>query len=77
MAKVRERIQDYANLGVQTAWVIDPWRRIAYTAGPGAVLHPIEDTLTGPGTDISIEVSTIFAEVERHQKRAAGHPNQG
>jgi len=68
--KVQERIVDYANLGVQTSWVIDPWRRIAYTAGPDAVLHPTEGILTVPGTDISIEVSAIFAEVERHQKRA-------
>jgi len=71
MRKVQERIDDYARLGVKTSWVIDPWRRIAYFVGPDAVMRPTEGALTVPGTDISIEVSAVLAEIDRHKKRAA------
>jgi Uma2 family endonuclease len=70
MKLIQERIIDYAQMGVQTSWVVDPWTRTAYAAGPDGILHPISDRLTVPNTQISIEVQAIFAELDRLEKRA-------
>jgi Uma2 family endonuclease len=74
MRKVQERIDDYARMGVRASWIIDPWRGTAFQAGPDAILHPIEDRLTVPGTAIAIAVPDIFAELDRLQKRASTAP---
>ncbi len=71
MAKIEERLADYARMGVKSMWVIDPWRRTAYSAGPDAVLLPVKDRLTVDGTAISITVVEIFDELDRLEKRAA------
>jgi Uma2 family endonuclease len=71
MAKVQQRIDDYARMGVRSMWVVDPWRGTAFFAGTDAVLYETKERLTVEGTDISIAVPTIFAELERLEKRAA------
>lgn len=74
MKKIQERLDDYAAMGVQSMWVVDPWRGTAFTAGPDAILHESKDTLSVPGTPITISVDAIFAELERLEKRAAPRP---
>ena len=71
MRKVQERADDYAAMGVLATWVVDPWRGLAYAAGPDGKLHPAEDRLTVAGTPIAITVAEIFAELERLERRAA------
>jgi Uma2 family endonuclease len=71
MRRVQERLDDYASIGVQSMWVIDPWRGTASAAGPDAILHQVRDTLTVPGTPIAISVDAIFAELDRLEKRSA------
>jgi Uma2 family endonuclease len=71
MKKVQERVDDYVGIGVRCSWVVDPWTRTAHEAGPDGILHRVEDRLTVPGTQIAIEVQTIFAELDRLEKRAA------
>jgi Uma2 family endonuclease len=71
LRKVQERLDDYASIGVKCMWVIDPWRGTASTAGADAKLHPVEDRLTVPGTEITIAVSEIWAELDRLESRAA------
>jgi Uma2 family endonuclease len=70
MRRIQERIDDYASLGVDTSWVIDPWHRVASAAGPDAILHEVTDRLTVPNTPISITVPEIFAELDRLEARA-------
>ncbi len=71
MKKIQERLDDYASMGVQSMWVIDPWRGTAFFAGPDAILHEQKELLTVPGTAVQIEVPAIFAELDRLEKRAA------
>ena len=71
MPKVQERLDDYARMGVRCMWIIDPWRRTAFFAGADANLRLTQDTLSVPGTGISITVDDIFAELDRLEKRAA------
>jgi Uma2 family endonuclease len=71
MAKIRERVREYATIGVPTSWVIDPWRRTAFTAGAEGTLHETTGSLTVPSTPISIPVDDVFAELDRLEKRAA------
>jgi Uma2 family endonuclease len=71
MSRIRERILDYAHIGVGTSWAIDPWRRTAYVAGVDGILHETESTLALPGTPVSVAVSDIFAELDRLEKRSA------
>lgn len=71
MAKVQQRLDDYARMGVRSMWVVDPWRGTAFFAGADAVLHEAREQLTVEGTDIFISVPAIFAELERLEKRAA------
>jgi Uma2 family endonuclease len=75
MNKVRERIEDYATMGVRSSWVVDPWRGTAYAAGPDGILHEVEANLTVEGTPITIPVDDIFAELDRLEKRAAIRPS--
>lgn len=74
MRKVQERLDDYAVMGVQTLWVIDPWRGTAHQAGGDGHLRVVEDRLTAPGTKIGIDVAVIFDELDRLEKRAADGP---
>ncbi len=71
MNRVQERLNDYASMGVQAMWVIDPWRGTAFSAGSDAVLHEQKALLTVPGTCIQITVPEIFTELDRLEKRAA------
>ena len=76
MYRVKDRIDDYAKMGVLAAWVIDPWRRLIHVAGPDGVLHEEQDRLTVPNRPITITVAEIWAELERLEKRAAGNTQQ-
>ncbi len=61
-------------MGFPATWAVDPWRRVAYAAGPDGRLHPVEDRLTVPNTPIAISVPEIFAELDRLERRAATRP---
>lgn len=75
IAKIEERLADFARMGAKSMWVIDPWRGVAYSAGPDAVLMPVKELLTVEGTAISITVAEIFDELDRLERRAAvGRP---
>jgi Uma2 family endonuclease len=79
MREIQERLNDYARMGVQCSWVIDPWRGTAFAAGPDAILHEVgshkgQPILAVPNTPISIAVDDIFAELERLEKHAASRP---
>lgn len=80
MREIQDRLSDYARMGVPCSWVIDPWRRTAFTAGADGVLHPEDECLTVPNTPISIGVEAIFAELDRLEKRLhpalLGHPRE-
>jgi Uma2 family endonuclease len=71
MPEIQERITEYAQMGCPTSWVVDPWKRVAFTAGSDGILHPEANRLTIPNTPISVKVDAIFAELDRLERRAA------
>ncbi len=70
MSRMQERVADYRAMGVRAVWVLDPWRRVAYTGAQDGRLTPEEGALTVPGTAVSVTVEEIFAELDRLQQRA-------
>ena len=60
MNDIRERIGDYFKMGVETAWVVDPVRRLAFSAHRVGELQPETETLVVEGTPIRVPVSAIF-----------------
>ena len=69
MGRVRERVLDYARMGVPATWVVDPWRCEAYASDREGVLQPVEERLTVPGSPIEIAVADLWAELERLRVR--------
>jgi Uma2 family endonuclease len=70
MVEMQERVEDYLGMGVGAVWVVDPWRRRAFSAEESGALRPIHDALTAPGTQIRVPVADVFAELERHGNAA-------
>ncbi len=70
MSRMQERVADYARMGVPAVWVVDPWRRVAYSGQANGKLVLEEATLTVPGTPVSVGVEEVFAELDRLQQRA-------
>lgn len=65
LSRFQDRIDDYLAFGVENIWVIDPERRVAFTASSSG-LHPVHtDELTVPETPIRVVLSELFAELDR------------
>lgn len=64
MARVQVRVNDFARLGVESIWVLDPWERLAYYASPKGFEQPSDGVLRVPGTSIEIRLAEIFAELD-------------
>jgi Uma2 family endonuclease len=71
MHSIQERVAEYAQMGCPASWVVDPWRRTAFTAGADGILHPEVGSLTIQNTPIALEVEAIFAELDRLERRDA------
>ncbi len=58
-------------------WLIDPFRRMAYTFGAAGLQEADMDNLTVPGTPIRINLTDIFARLDRKKldkKKGEKHP---
>ena len=64
LGELQLRVNDYANLGVQHIWAVDPWKRLAYVASNRGFLQPEDNTLRIPDTPIQIYLPTLFAELD-------------
>ncbi len=63
--RLQEKIDDYLTFGVENIWIFDPETRRAWTADYAGV-HPAQNNeLTVAGTPIRVELSTMFAELDR------------
>jgi Uma2 family endonuclease len=65
MSRVQERVDDYIGMGVPVVWVVDPRKRAVLIADRSATLQPASEVLSVDGTDIEIETSAVFAELDR------------
>lgn len=62
MSEMQERVDDYFGMGVGVVWVVDPRRRKAFVAEASGMRQVSE--LVVPGTEISVAVSEVFAELD-------------
>lgn len=64
LKRMRTRVQDYFNMGVQTVWIIEPDTRIAFFCTATEMVGFQAGLLTVPGTRIEIAIEDIFATLD-------------
>jgi Uma2 family endonuclease len=64
-SRLQERVNDFAGMGVQNIWVLDPWDRTAYYASRRGFTQPEDGTLRIEGTSIAITLADVFAQLDR------------
>ena len=68
LRELQERVDDYAAMGVEHIWTVDPAGRRAYLASPAGFLQPQGGELTLPGTPIRISLDELFAELDEAER---------
>ena len=64
LAEMQERVDDYVQMGVQQIWVLDPVKKLAWTANAEGI-HPVRvGTFTVPGTLVSIALADLYQELD-------------
>jgi len=71
-SRLQERVNDFAGMGVQNIWVLDPWERIAYYASPRGFTQPEDGVLRIDGTPIAIRLADIFTQLDKLNAPHAG-----
>jgi len=67
--RVQERFADYATMGVEHMWLLDPVRHQAWAVmADGSQTH-VESEFTVPGTPIRISLAEVFAELDDMQSQ--------
>jgi Uma2 family endonuclease len=64
LQRIQERVNDYASMGTQNIWVINPWSRIAYYATERGFEQPENGILRVSDTPIQVSLAEIFAELD-------------
>ena len=70
MSRMEERVADYTRMGVKSIWVVDPWRRLAYSSDATGMLVRESEVLTLPGTPVRVTIAEIFARLDRLGQKA-------
>jgi Uma2 family endonuclease len=60
IARMRDRIRDYLELGVRQVWLLDPASRSAMICVGNTMTEQTEGSLTLPGTAIEIALAEVF-----------------
>lgn len=64
LSEIRQRIADYMSVGAQAAWVVDPWRRVAYEETVEGLREPADGVLRVRDTPIEVSIEAIFRELD-------------
>ena len=64
LGELQERVDDYAGLGVQYIWAVDPWKRRGWLASTQGFLQPAGGILRIPSTPIQVSLAELFAELD-------------
>jgi Uma2 family endonuclease len=64
MSDMRERMDEYFDLGARAAWVIDPLNRVGYHASKRGFEQPADGVLRVEGTAIEVPLAGLFAELD-------------
>jgi Uma2 family endonuclease len=63
LTSVQNRVDDYAAMGVENIWVVDPWKRLGYYASTAGCVQPEDGVLRVPGTQVAVPLADLFAEL--------------
>lgn len=69
LSEMQDRVDDYAHMGVEHVWVVDPSNRHAYIASSKGFIEPQEGILAVPNTPIVIRLADVFAEFDELQRQ--------
>jgi len=69
MNRMQERFADYARMGVENMWLIDPISRHAWVVSADGSQQRVPDAFVVLGTPIRIELAEVFAELDDMQSR--------
>ena len=61
---IQERVNDYAAMGVDNIWAVDPTGRVGYYASRRGFQQPDDGILRISGTPIEISLAEVFAELD-------------
>ena len=64
LTELQNRMNDYAALGTEHLWAIDPWGRRAWYASTRGFEQPADATLRIPNTPILISLADLWAELD-------------
>lgn len=64
LQRMQERIDDYARMGVEHVWLIDPISRHAWVATADGSHTRVVEAFRVPGTPIRIALAEVFAELD-------------
>ncbi len=68
LSELQERVDDYAAMGVQHIWAVDPMRRRAYIASAAGFVQPQGRELIIEGTPIRVSLDELFAELDEAEE---------
>jgi Uma2 family endonuclease len=61
---MRERIQDFLDMGVPEVWIFSPWTRTAYVCTSAAMTEHKEGVLRFAGSSVELSVAEVFATLD-------------
>ncbi|MEO7029478.1 MAG: Uma2 family endonuclease [Acidobacteriaceae bacterium] len=61
---LQDRVDDYAAMGVEHIWAVDPWKRLGYYASASGFQQPEDGVLRIAGTPIAVVLAEVFAELD-------------
>ena len=64
LTDLQDRVDDYAGLGVEHIWAIDPWKRRGWRASTEGFLRPTDGVLRIKDTPIAVALADLFAEMD-------------
>ncbi|WP_263373806.1 Uma2 family endonuclease [Granulicella aggregans] len=57
-------MDDFAAMGVEHLWIIDPRDRVGYIYQPGGKLQQVEDRLAIPDSPVYLDLPSLFANLD-------------
>lgn len=63
LREMQQRVDDYARMGVQNIWIVDPWNRVGYYASSQGFRKTENDLLEVGGTEIRVSLNEVFQEL--------------
>jgi Uma2 family endonuclease len=68
MNRIQERFADYARMGVENMWLVDPISRHAWVVLADGSQQRVTDAFAVQGTPIRIDLAEVFAELDEMQE---------